>query len=944
MKRILIFYLILCMPVLAFAQEEEWIPGMTEQGANFYHIRKRIVEKNEVALSALSNKRLQQDQRVEPDKESGYDLIKFRRWEWYWSSRVNTDGSFPSARQINSAFSDFNRSNNSQARVSAAAAANWVNISRTSNSGGYWGMGRASSIGFHPTQSNTFWVTAPNGGVWKTTNGGINYTPMGDNLPYLGAGSIVVDYANPNNIYVATGDHTGGNSLGIYKSTDGGVTWAPTGLSNNLDGQVVFYNLVQSSLSSTTLFAASNRGLYRTTDGGNTWSLIRSGRCTDVEIKVNDGNIVYAAIGNVIYRSMDGGSNFNQVLSAGSGTARIVITRADVNRILVWSNNGIWLSTDGGTNWSVKSWPVDGGNIIPWSMVISPNNGNILYAGQVDIYRSDNAGASWTKIGRWCCGTPAMPEVHADHRNLTYSGLTGEVYSLNDGGVDRYNEVNRTWARLSNGLVIPQYYSAASSATNASIIGVGSQDNGGSRRETDLLWYNSNGGDAGTQAIDPTNASIRYSNYNPSPAIIRTTNGWGSTTDVRPSGTLASWWTIPYTLDPNNSSNIVVGYHAIYKSTNRGDTWSKISPDFTTAGDYWGAVRSIAMAPSNSNYIYATRPRTIYYTANGGSTWNNYTFNFADLTNVCVKQNDPRTIWVTFGQFSAGNKVYRSTDGGASWVNYSEGLPNIPTNDIIYQNGSNDLLYLATDFGVFYRDAGMTSWVKYGNDLPVCPVTDLHIQYSSGKLRAATYARGIYETDILNGTLACAAPANVRPISVTASSATIAWSPIGQASDYYIYYIKQGDASWTSGPTGLTSPQATLTGLTAGATYDADVWVHCSTDEYFSSRISFTTTATPVPGITDVPNKVKGNEIRIYPTRVPKKGSLGIDLTELLNSKHQLFLSVFDIHGRLLHNRQIPSGFNTLTLDRLNIMNSGIYLIRIIEGSNAVTRKIVVTD
>lgn len=941
----LLLLLIGCSPLLVYGQENKWKDDMQQPGANFYEIRRQFAEKYGASQRAFNAKALQKDARLKPDKEADYDLIKFRRWEWYWNDRVNTDGSFPTTSQIREAYNQFTQSATPLSKAATATDARWVNISRTSNSGGYWGMGRASSIGFHPSQPNTFWVTAPNGGVWKTTNGGSSYTPMGDNLPYLGAGSIVVDYANANNIYLATADHTGGNSLGIYKSTDGGTSWAATGLSNNLDGQVSFFNLVQSPTNSATIFAASSKGLYRTTNGGANWTLLRAGKCTDVEIKINDGNTVYAAINQVIYRSADGGNTFTQVLATGStANTRIAVTKADVNRVLVWDNKGIWMSTDGGASWSVKQKPMDPGAITPECMLISPNNANILYAGSVDIYRSDNGGTSWTKIGMWCCPTASIPEVHADHRNLMYNKLTGEIYSLNDGGVDRYNEANRTWSRLSNGLVIAQYYSAASSATNAGIIGVGSQDNGGSRRESNGVWYNTNGGDAGTQAIDPSNDNIRYSNYNPSPAIIRTTNAWANTTDVRPSGTLASWWRIPYTLDPNNPLHIVVGYHAIYRSGNRGDTWSKISPDFTTAGDYWSAFRAIAIAPSNSSYIYATRPRTIYYTADNGSTWNNYTFNFADLSNVCVKQTDPRTVWVTFGQFSAGNKVYQSTDGGATWVNYSQGLPNIPANDIIYQRGSNDLLYLATDFGVFYRNAAMGSWEKYGQGLPVCPVTDLHIQYSSGKLRAATYARGIYETEILDATASgCTAPQHATTTNITTSSATIAWNTVSTAMEYYIYYKPRTAGSWTLGPTGLTTPTAQLTGLSANTIYDADIWVHCSSGTYLSTRINFTTASSSLSA-NNISALKEENDIKLYPTSLRTGENIVVDLSARLNSKYQFFISVFDLQGKLLHKRQVAAGISSMALNDLGILHSGIFIIKINEGQQTITKKIVVSN
>jgi photosystem II stability/assembly factor-like uncharacterized protein len=769
MKKCILTLLVLCLNICVNAQEEEpWLEEASKPNANFFAIKRKYNElfKNEFE-DPKSTKIIANSKNVRVIAETEY--AKFRRWEWFQSLHVKPDGKFPTGYELKNEFEESLRFNSEHKDINSLKKASvnsaWANISRTSNSGGYHGMGLAMSAAFHPTNPNIFWVTSSCGGVWKTTDGGINYQPLSNNLPFLGTGSIIVDRLNADILYLCVGAFASSgattNGVGVYKSINGGADWFPTGYTTSFDSQTTLNTIVQSPNNSQILLLATSSGLFRTVDEGLNWTLINSGNCGDVEFKLNDGNIVYATINDKLHRSTNSGSSFTLLDTASlpnnAGVYRINLTKANYNKILVWSYNSIWVSENDGLTWSQKNRPrnspEDANPVGLDAMTLSPLDSNTMYGGQVNYFKSTDNGNSWQKIGNWCCGTPTIEEVHADHRHSNYNPLTNEIFSYNDGGVDKYNETDNRWTRLSNGLVIQQYYSSASAATNGNIIGVGSQDNGGALRQNNLNWINTNGGDAGTQAIDPNDSNICYSNYNPAPQIIRTVDGWGSTTEVSPNvPNITSWWQIPYTLDASDSNKIYVGYHAIFRSDDRGNNWTKISPDFVAVGDYWNAFRAIAVAPSNSNYIYAAgQGRILRYTANGGTTWNSYTFPQADISDIVVKDNNPQTLWVTLGQLSAGNKVFKSSNGGATWTNMSEGLPNVGTLTIVYQNNTNDMLFVGTDFGVYYRDANMNSWMKYGTELPSTTVTDLHIHYGTGKLRAATFGRGIYEISILDG-------------------------------------------------------------------------------------------------------------------------------------------------------------------------------------------------
>jgi hypothetical protein len=1031
MKTKYLFLIAIIIQMTAQVHAQEWEEAMRKPGANFYKIQKTQVEKfKKASLDAETRTGNNEENKDSKD----YELTKFRRWEWYWSSRVNEDGSFPSRDQILEGFKEHSEA--AETRVVNASDANWVNISRTANTGGYNGMGQTCDIAYHPTDNNIFWVTARSGGIWKTTNGGTSYTPQGDKLPYLGSGAVLADKFNGNNVYLSLGNHRDSYSLGIYKSTDGGANWNPTGFTKNLSDLVIIYALKQSITTANTIYAATSLGLIRTTDGGTNWTTLKTGNCSDVELHVTDANIIYAAIGTEILKSADGGTTFTQILNtAPTAKNKIAVTKASATTILAWNENKVWMSTNSGTNWTQKTSPEAKSE----SMLISPNNANILYSGNLNIFKSTNGGTSWTMIGVWSKGqsgaAPTVPEVHADHRNLSYNPYTNNIFSLNDGGVDRYNESTSTWTRLSNGLVIPEYYSAASSSSNAAIIGAGSQDNGGAGRDANNVWFNTNGGDAGTQAIDPSNDAIRYSNYNPRPMIIKTTNAWTSNFELPlPTGVLNepgySWWQIPYVLQENKPSTIYVGYHAVYRSDNGGNNWVKISPDFATPKDYWKLLRHVAVSSLNPNYIYAALPTEMKYTSNGGQSWSGSFVDNQEITGIAVSPLNPRIVYATCGGYNTGKKAYKSIDGGATWTNISSGLPNVPIHDIVYQNGANEILYVGTEFGVYYRKAGMTSWAKYGNNIPSVPVIDLHIQYSSGKLRAATFGRGMYEAEILNTT--CYGPVNPFTDDVTTTSAKISWGSVSFATNYTVFYKKVGTTTWTNLTTatntvtltGLTAntaydvdivsncqdgsrvntalifrtavagcvappnvvtssisanaafaswtpvanatkyyiwlkpgsgafylaldnietPKTFLNGLLANTTYTMDVYAECSTGS-FSTRTTFTTNNTVVPsGEIKSENKDGKKGFSIYPTVVSRNSNIDLDLTEFNESQHQLTLRVTTANGTQVMQNAIASGKHTMTTEKLNANNQGIYFIQIIEGDKIFTKEIIIVE
>ncbi|MCW3075793.1 MAG: hypothetical protein JWO32_402, partial [Bacteroidetes bacterium] len=198
---------------------------------------------------------------------------------------------------------------------------------------------------------------------------------------------------------------------------------------------------------------------------------------------------------------------------------------------------------------------------------------------------------------------------------------------------------------------------------------------------------------------------------------------------------------------PANANTIYGGRQQMFKSTNQGTNWAQIG---TIPGT--SSIVEFAIAPSNNQVIYVIKGNTLYKTINGGTSWTTIAGlpTTAQLTWVTIKDTDPNSVWVTYSGYAAGTKVYQSTDGGTTWTNYSTGLPNLPTNCITYWNGTNNGLYVGSDVGVYYRDATMANWILYNAGLPNVRVMDLAIFYPLGKLRAATFGRGVWEADLYN--------------------------------------------------------------------------------------------------------------------------------------------------------------------------------------------------
>jgi PKD repeat protein len=639
-------------------------------------------------------------------------------------------------------------------------------------------------VGFVSGDNNTIYVGAASGGIWKASNGGSSWTPLGDNNAVLGVSDIaVVPGSNPHTIYIATGDKNGGsmwslgggqnndnNSVGILKSTDGGTTWNTTGLSYTPSQQRTVNRLLLHPTDYNILYAATSVGVYKTTNGGTSWSQISTNVFADMEFKPGTPATIYGSNYNGdIYRSTNDGSTWTATLSTSNSRTEIAVSAnnsAVVYAILSNSSSGlagIYKSTDSGAsfsqvfsgattnllNWDCSSTTSGGQAWYDLCIAADPTNANNVFVGGVNTWRSTNGGTSWSISNHWT-GSCSVTAVHADKHYLAYQNGTSTLFECNDGGFYKTTNNGSSWTHLGSGLVTSQIYrlGVAQTVTNENIIGL--QDNG-TKSFISGGWYDEIGGDGFECAFDYTNQNTMYGELYYGDIRRSTTHGasWSAITSGL---TGSAHWCTPFVLDPNVNTTLYIGYQDVWKSTNQGTTWTKIS---TWAGS---TLRSLAVAKSNSSYIYAATQTVLYRTTNGGTSWSNITGTIpvgsGNITYVSVKNDDANTVWVSLGGYNS-TKVYQTTNGGTTWTNISTGLPSVPVMCVIQnkQNTSQIELYAGTDAGVYVKN-GSANWTMFSTGLPNVVVTELEIYYNAtpanSRIRAATFGRGLWQSDLLS--------------------------------------------------------------------------------------------------------------------------------------------------------------------------------------------------
>jgi PKD repeat protein len=279
----------------------------------------------------------------------------------------------------------------------------------------------------------------------------------------------------------------------------------------------------------------------------------------------------------------------------------------------------------------------------------------------------------------------------------------------------------------------------------------GWQDNG-TNLVRDGNWRRVIGGDGMECIIDYTDENIMYGALYYG-NVRRSTNGGNNFNTIVGSGdnngvNSSGLWVTPYILHPKDPATLLIGKDELYRSENYGDTWEQL-------GSIGGAgqIRVITYAPSNPDIIYVARTNTLSVSIDGGQTFQIISQGLPNLTitAITVSNIDPNRVYVSFSGYNPEEKIYLSTNRGSTWSNYTSGIPNLPVNYVLYSHGSANGIYAATDVGVYYRDETLQSWTVFSEGIPNVVVTELEIHYPTSKIRAATYGRGQWESDLYGG-------------------------------------------------------------------------------------------------------------------------------------------------------------------------------------------------
>ncbi|NNE14831.1 MAG: hypothetical protein HKN51_07625 [Saprospiraceae bacterium] len=742
----------------------------------------------QIYIELAQNKDLTFDEIVEQtelyfadrDKGRGSGYKQFKRWEYFTRRSLDSDGKIIDNFEALQRYNKFVKKNTSSEKTIGQT---WLEMgpeSATNTSTWSSHIGRVSALGVDPNDADHLVIGSPGGGIWKTTNQGTTWTPIFDDGVVLSVWSIAISHDNNQHYYA------GVSGNGVWRSLDGGSTWIST---TGTGGTIT--TLLMNPNDHNILLALRNNGrIYRSTNGGQNWTEtdvanVITGNTYDMEFKTNNPNIVYVSGSNGVFKSTDNGVSFTELsgpwqslpAAYDNQPKMMAVTPHDPNYLYVLGSNSggfgaVYLSTNSGNAWTTQkdeycdcaansSCPTQNimgynqgncGGQAPRDMdiIVSDTDKTEVHVAGVETWKSTDSGLTFTQTTDWNLGNVSLPFVHADIDLMYY--LDGTIYFGTDGGLFISDDEAVTVTDLTTGLGIRQFYRIGVSKTELDRVSGGSQDNGTGVLRTGT-WYDFVGADGMETFIDKDNEDIIYASIQYG-GLYKSSNGGNSLTGItNPPGN--GDWVTPLEQDPILANTLYQGRQQVHKSTNGGGAWDEISSLPTpTAGS--NRLVEITVAPNNSNVIVAAFQRFVYRTTDGGATLNwtdiSPSTGFTNVNYISIHPTDSNRILLSLS--GGSSKLLESTDGGSSWTDISSGLPNIGLECAIYENGpgGDDGIYVAMNPGVWYKSLSQPTWDILDVGIPKVRVTELEIQHNL--LYAATYGRGLWKTDLIDG-LAC---------------------------------------------------------------------------------------------------------------------------------------------------------------------------------------------
>ena len=712
-------------------------------------------------------------EKVNPKKKgSGYKPIN--RFLDYWKYFTDQNGKTHSGDYLYQVFKNKIAQENP-----VNSTANWSNLGPKDLT--YYNetnaIGRINAICVDPLDSNIWYVGAPSGGLWKSTDSGNNWIPIMDDLPQLGVSGIAINYENTEIIYAATGDDDAGASysIGVMKSSDGGNSWQETGLTTlDPDGNQTYAlnEIFIHPNNPEIIFVAGESGFFKSTDGANTFLKASfegnySKTITDFRLHPNNPEIIYAVSNDGFYKSIDGGLNFSSITSdvLPSEFSRAVIGVSEAEPSIVYflvadtrENNyqylGLYRSTDEAASFTKTD---NTSNIFEanqaWydlAIAIDPNDSDVIYTGELNMWKSSDGGQTFNKLNHWSTKDEAF--VHADIHTLKFFNNT--LFAGTDGGIYSSTDNGQSFTDHSNGLEITQFYRMdASSDSGLKIVG-GTQDNA-------AFIYNQNnwatwaGGDGMDYEFDPTNFNRSFGLIQ-NGEILYTTNNNGEGQMRYPSDQSGNWIT-PLTI--NSEGRVFVGYNSVYEFSS--GNWIKKSEDLGSS-----PIDELEAGINNPNILYAVQENEIFFSENNGEDFRSIATLDNPISDISISFWDDLTIYVATSPILS-MKYYFSRSDSPKIYKISIGDPNgdtlvtditgdLPQDQafisIVHQpRDPKNSLYLGTSLGVYKTDDSLIEegkWEDYSTNLPNVAISDLDINVEEEIIVASTYGRGIFSSPV----------------------------------------------------------------------------------------------------------------------------------------------------------------------------------------------------
>ncbi len=746
--------------------------------------------------------------------------------------------------------------------------------------GAYAYAGRITALATVPGSPDVVYAGAAQGGVWKTTDGGVVWNPLTDSQDSLAIGAITVDPSNTNVVYVGTGEANQAcdsyYGIGLLKTTDGGTTWTNVGAStfqNTSIAKIVVHPTISTTLwvangSGTAGFSCYGRsgtfGVWKSTDGGTSWTQVLGSAQTGVNQAVHDllrsptdPDTLYAAVDTSgIWKTTNGGTSW---VKLAGGLPTVNVGRLDIgihpllpSVLYVLAANasngsqlGTYKTTDAGVTWTTL--PIPSGSCHYWNfqdicsysggnagqcwydLTLEVQSGTAVWAGGTAIFKTTNGGTSWVD---------ACPQyVHVDQHAMAF-GSDGRVWIGNDGGVWASANGGATWVNKNGTLQITQFYpGAALDPSNYERALGGAQDNGTPRMNGSMAWDLTTFGDGAACVIDGNSPATTWYTSSQNLNITKTTDGglsyFSAVNGLSDANTGVAPFISQFKACPADSNVLIAGTDNVWRTTDAAANWAQNSPDPIGPG---ARIVTLAFAPSDATcgtYAVGTSAGRVFRTSDAGVTWQNVTGVLPGraLNDLAFDPADAEVLYAAVSGFG-GPHLYRTTDAlspSPSWFAIDAGIPDAPINAVLVDPESSNVVYAGSDLGLFKSEDGAVSWALQLNGIPKIAIYDLVADAGTRAIVAFTHGRGAFRLNLV-----CTPPtfdgvSLASDASACTTGTDVAWSAPsrwGQLASTGTYEVSRFDGEGCAGtPTVVASglPASTLgfadATTAAGGTY-----------------------------------------------------------------------------------------------------------------------------